>query len=448
MKRILIMLLVAASAAGTLLAAQLTVLDVKADRATCVYGAGETATVTVRATDGKGKALMAGRLSYTVDNFGARQVERRTVDLAKENPFTVKVTKANPGFMRLNIKSATKGLVVARNPGVRQDGLYVYGIAFDPTRIQPGTPEPADFDAFWANAIRELDATVPLDLKLEPLPDQLNGEMRVWRISFASYGGRRVWGWLSKPKETAKGPFPVFVRVPGAGIGLRGPQVRKGAITLAMNVHSYPQPEGTGKAADAARDKAYKAQDAKFGPPNGVVRYCLAGIHKSREDYFYYASILGINRAINWLAKDPDCDLKHFTYNGTSQGGGFGLILTALNGHFTRSCIFVPAMTDLLGFRQEERQSGWPRLIEGQKSENRAAAEKNAPYFCGVNFARRIHCPIRFVVDFSDCTCAPHAVYSAFNVCPSKDKKIEHGIAYGHDPNRRFYSKLGAWEAR
>ena len=106
----------------------------------------------------------------------------------------------------------------------------------------------------------------------------------------------------------------------------------------------------------------------------------------------------------------------------------------------------MPAITDLLGSRQEERRSGWPRIIEAQKPENRAAAEKNAPYFDGANCAARITCPVRVVVGFADCVCPPAGVYAAYNLIPSKEKKIIHGIGMGHSVYGRFYSQLKEWE--
>jgi cephalosporin-C deacetylase-like acetyl esterase len=237
-----------------------------------------------------------------------------------------------------------------------------------------------------------------------------------------------------------KGPFPVRVNVPGAGIGACGTTASDNEITLTMNVHSYPQPD-----TPEERDEAYKAQDERFAAPRGVARYCHAGIHLSREDYFFYASLLGINRAVNWLWAHPKADRADFTYSGTSQGGGFGLMLTGLNGHFTRSCIFVPAICDHLGHRVEGRESGWPKLIDAQRPENRAAAERNAPYFDGASFATRITCPVRVVVGFSDQHCPPASGYAAYNCIPSADKAILHGIGMGHGAFQRFYDELGVW---
>lgn len=423
-----------AAAAG----AEKVSFTVETDHTNALYRCGEVATFTVTARDAAtGAALRAGTLGATLDNFGSRKVAERTIDLAQENPFVLKATQAVPGFLRLQVKSRTKGLEVEANKG--QGAPFVWGVAYEPERITPGAARPADFDAFWADAVKTLDATVPVDARLEEIPAKSNAQRTYYRVSFASAGGRRVWGWLSMPK--GKGPFPVEVSVPGAGIGATGTGGDGRRISLTMNVHSYPQPE-----TPEAREAAYKAQDAQFAAPRGVARYCQAGIHESREAYFYYASLLGINRAVNWLWARPEVDRTRFTYSGTSQGGGFGLMLTGLNGHFTRSCIFVPAITDLLGFRQDGRQSGWPRIVEAQKPENRAAAERWAPYFDGVHFAARITCPVRLVAGFADTVCTPCGVYAAYNAIPARDKKIYNGLGMGHGVDPAFYRVLGAWQ--
>ena len=79
-------------------------------------------------------------------------------------------------------------------------------------------------------------------------------------------------------------------------------------------------------------------------------------------------------------------------------------------------------------------------------AEAKTAAEQNAPYFDGANFAARISCPVRVAVGFSDTTCAPCAVYAAYNNIPVQDKKIVHGIGMTHSCFPKFYQMLSAWE--
>jgi cephalosporin-C deacetylase-like acetyl esterase len=57
----------------------------------------------------------------------------------------------------------------------------------------------------------------------------------------------------------------------------------------------------------------------------------------------------------------------------------------------------------------------------------------------------RIKVPFRVTVGFADITCPPHAVYSAFNVMPSKDKEIFHGHGMSHAVDRVFEMKINQW---
>lgn len=66
---------------------------------------------------------------------------------------------------------------------------------------------------------------------------------------------------------------------------------------------------------------------ARFGAP----RYCQAGITESREDYFFYPVILGIDRAVDWVAARPDVDKSRFRYQGIGNGIG---MTHSCRGHF------------------------------------------------------------------------------------------------------------------
>ena len=407
--------------------------EADADHADWLYRCGESAVFTVALKGEDSAPVTNGTAEAWLDNFGARIVTaKRTVNLAKENPFKVSGTLEKPGFLRLNVHSK----------GVKP---VVCSAGFEPEGIRQGTPEPADFDAFWAEAKRKFDAEVPVDIRLEPVPEQSNGSYNYWRISTATYG-RRVYGWLSEPKDAKPGSCRVVVNVPGAGIGGRATGTGKDYIGLTMNVHSYAQPEGEGKDADARRKAAYEKENETYGRPFGVERYFHAGISKSREDYFYYPVILAINRTVDWLAKNPKADMKRFTYMGGSQGGAFGCMLMALNSHFTKGAVTVPAMTDTLGDAVDGRQEGWPRIVNAhRKNGGEEGVRKWMPYYDACNFAARIRCPVRFAVGFADETCAPHCVYAAYNRVKVADRDIIHGIKMTHHVFRDISVRLDDW---
>lgn len=419
--------------------------EVVSDHADCLYRCGEEATVTVKVSDTNGAPAKAGVFTVKLDNFGSRQEWMRKIDLANEPSaeFSFKAKRAQPGFMRFTF--ASKELVV-NNSGKVADRRgnpshsYVWGLGFSPEKIVQGVRCPDDFDAFWAAAVKKLDDEVPEDAQVTLIEEtSKKGPCNLYEVSFATVGGRRIRGFLSVPK--APGRYPVRITVPGAGPGGYGARCEPNAINLQMNVHYYAVVKDR-----AETDRRYAEQDREWGGKYGVRRYCTSGISESREAYFYYGSLLGINRAVNWLARRPDVDLSDFSYSGSSQGGGFGFYLTGLNRHITHACIFVPAITDLMGSKVDGRQSGWPQIVDSQKPENRAATERFAPYFDAANFAARVTVPVRVVVGFSDTTCPPAAVYAGYNAIPSRDKAIVNSPGMPHSVFERHYRELGEWQ--
>lgn len=404
--------------------------EISSDRQDALYRCGAEATFTVHAVWKDGTPVKRGSVEVALDDSGAKAVSEQSIDLSKTNPFRVKGRLDRPGFLQMRLSG--DGFSHTR-----------FAVGYEPERIVKGSPTPPDFRDFWERAVRALDETVPPDPRLEPVPDRSTGAFDFWRISFATYGGARVYGYLSIPKDaSASKKYPVRVQVPGAGKGswTNNMSGDPEAICMLITVHDFAPPfdlaELRGK-----HDELSGRLKAKWGTPY----YDLAGIAKSREDYYFYKVILGANRAVNWLASRPEVDRSDFTYSGTSQGGGFGFYLLGLNRHFTRGVMFVPALADILGCLAG-RRSGWPRLVEQQRPEDRSAAQANAPYFDAANFAPYITCPVRVVAGFSDNTCPPAAVYAAYNAIASRDKDILHGIGMTHSVRGGFYEELGSWQ--
>lgn len=413
-------------------------LEVSSDHPDAVYRCGEKAVFAVKAVDAAtGVAATGGVIRIRLDNFGESVRFERTVNLAEEASVTLEGSLAEPGFLRLLAKAESKGLKLVANAG---QGEFNWAVAYEPERIRPGAPCPDDFDAFWADAIAKYDREVPKDIRLDLYPPKCTDALDFYRLSLTTVGGRKLYGSLARPKDLSKGPYPLLLQVPGAGpssIGWGQP----GQVTVFMNVHYYEPLDADGK----ARAARQTTEDREWGAKYGVGRYTLAGISESREAYFYYGAILGIRRVFHWASKLPEVKATDITYDGTSQGGGFGLIMTALCPFMRKSTVFVPALTDLLGYKAGNRRSGWPRLVESQPEPGRATAERWAPYFDGANFAARIRTPIAFEVGFGDNVCPPQCGYAAYNVCPAADKRIYHGIGQGHAVPGEMYGQLAKW---
>ena len=408
---------------------------VETDRPDAIYRCGENATftVTLQSTNNLAKPIDLANVAVRIDNFGPGVVTNAVFDLSATNVFTISGTLAEPGFLRV---------VLPKTKDPRKDPSD-FSAGFEPENIRKGSPSPEDFDEFWAKAIRDFDESVPADPQMELVPERSDGAFNYWRVSFAAPHGTRAYGFLSIPKDASpEKKYPVRVEVPAAGHGSWTFRMTgaKDAICMMMSVHPFELPDD--------QEENIRRQRAVFTELQeryGTRDYTRAGLDVSREDYYFYRAILGINRAVNWLAARPEADLGNFTYSGTSQGGGFGFYLLGLNRHFTKGALFVPACTDTMG-QFAGRKAGWPNPVDGEPEEGQEARAKNAPYFDGANFASRIRCPVRVAVGFSDIGCAPCAVYAAFNEVRVEDKGIVHGIGMTHDCLSTVYSELLTWQ--
>ena len=416
------------------LAASGATYKVDIDRSSGIYRCGEKATFTVR-------LLSSGNLATNVtacaqlDNFGTSVVTNLPFCIDTTGvTFTVSATLKEPGFLRLTLPPTQNG----------RDDPFVFSVGFEPEKIVKGSPSPADFDAYWASERARLAREVPLDAQVVRVPERCTADFDYYRISFATFG-RRVYGYMSIPSDHSKAPFPVDFGVNAAGFGgwTNDMGGSKDSIRVQFSVYTFP-PDWKWK--EIGLEAKYKKMNAELKSKYGENNYRHAGIAESREAYFFHPVLLGIDRAVDWLAARPDVDRSRFRYEGTSQGGGFGFYLCGLNRAFTRAAFYVPAITDTMGYLKG-RESGWPKIVENNSStpDRRAAAEKWAPYFDGANFASRITCPVRVAVGFSDTTCPPCAVYAAYNEIKSADKGLVHGIVMTHSCSARFYKELGNW---
>ncbi len=404
---------------------------VSVDKDDAVYKCGEKATFTVTALDEQGNLLKSGTANIYLREERASLVGEHVMDFSKQNPANFTATLDNPGFVWLTIN----------NPDNDYDsrGKSLTAVGFEPEKIQPYTPNVADFDKFWADGIARVQE-IPLDPQIVPAPEFNDAEFDTYRISFANIDNTRIYGFMAVPKGKTR-PLPVVVSVPGAGAGsiypdtyfFRHPEL----ITIIMNVHAYEP-----------KNKEYIQQALKDSlKGTGAIAYAYVNA-EDKEKYFYRRAILGINRVFEFLEQRKDLwDQENLGVWGSSQGGMFAIILSGLNPDkvdFAGSN--VPAMAEHYAVLNN-RTPGWPRLLENSKE----GGKEVAPYFDIVNFARRITSPIYVGVGFIDIACVPSSVYAAFNVIPAEDKKMFAAPKMGHSfdaefvraMQHRMYKELG-----
>ncbi|MDD3585755.1 MAG: acetylxylan esterase [Thermoguttaceae bacterium] len=389
------------------------------DQANHLYQCGQKATFTFTALGTNGKPLTAGHLLVVFTNDNRDTLSQQTFDLSKGNPVTASETMKVPGFMiaKITVTDAT----AKKN---RVNALA--GAGFEPEKITPGIPEPADFAQFWADGQTEV-RQIPIDVQKKRIDTLSNSKCDIFSVNFATVNNQRVFGYLSVPKQ-GKGPWPTLVMVPGAGPGTGPDQgnVLQGFVCLYMNVFPYEVPVDV-----KARQEAYKKYTyGRHYPRNGM---------PDRNKMFFRPAYLGIDRAVDWLAEQSYVDANRMGVYGSSQGGGSSLILAGMNKHFKACVSNVPAICDHNGLLKG-RASGWPHFASSPEDREMLKA---ASYMDAVYFARRINCPAKVIVGFIDLTCSPSSVYAAYNSIRGPKYMIEK-TEMGHSGSPE-YDKAVEW---
>ena len=393
-------------------------LTVTADRKDFHYKACETAVFTVKAVD-DGKALVGTKVEITLTYDGLTLLKKENAVLDNEGKAVIRGSLDKAGFLRC---AAT---LVHNN----KRSSAVIGAGFDINKIAPAVAKPADFDKFWETALKKAAESDP-DFKIEKLDKLSTDKSTVYKVSVASPHGR-VYGFLRIPKSSA--PVPLQVSVPGAGPSVTAPpsEGKYKIAALYANVHNYDPLDPAKSSA-----QAYKEITAKG-------HY----MHRSYEDLEnnqMYNSIIGINRLVECIARLPEINSKKLIYSGSSQGGGFGIILAGLvPGRFTEVVSNITALCDLNGYRAG-RSSGWPVINAATPMSE--SSKKNVVYFDAANFATRIKkTKVTVIMGYSDTVCAPSSVYAMYNSIKTENKKIIPLAFMGHqvwDPYIRAAEKM------
>jgi len=394
-----------------------TIVQVNSNKKSGLYKLGEKATFTISVVD-NGNLLKKGIIKVKLSADMLKEIKTQSFDLSKNNPFTISSSMTHPGFIycRATLRKKVWGAA---------------GAGFNPTAIKLSSSSPTDFDKFWSDGRKRLNK-IPLDIKLIKLPKYCDTKQDSYKISFANIDNTRIYGFLSVPKNS-KGPFPAILSIPGAGPGAFSPYLKgwasRGVLALVMNVHKY-DPPGSRKEIKNLYNKLNKKKV-----------YMRQG-SQDREKIYFRRSILGIDRALNYLASRPDFDKKHLVVYGSSQGGAFTLIMAGLNPRkVTAAAANVPALCNHMAFL-DKRMPGWPQYfksIKGRKLQNSVL-----PYFDAANFARKITCPIIASVGFVDTTCPPSSVYAAYNLIKAP-KYMFNEPTMRHSQSKRYSKFLSKW---
>jgi len=285
---------------------------------------------------------------------------------------------------------------------------WVFTYDFD--NYRPATTRPPDFKQFWAAALKE-SATTPLDVEMTAAPEKDTAAAEAFRISYATLGGRRIYGWYSRPKKLS-GKCPAQIRFPSSGVyPLSGPEMARDKCTLWIGIHGFD----------------VDLSNMPSGPDPGK-SYWTAGIASPQTSMWriIYTSLV---RAVDFMLAQPQVDPDRIAVVGGSQGGGLSMVAAGLD---PRVDFCRPGHSGLprLDWTVKHAPGYWPFGMTAKPAgQSEEQFLKTLAYFDAANFTQDIRCPVVAEVGMMDTVTA-----SGNQIC-----------ALAHVPRGQLYLVCSPW---
>ena len=357
-----------------------------------------------------------------MNGFRGKTDVQATVVTDKGEPFCTKTVTADlrkgadtlyiplalePGFYRVSLGLANSNL---------QD--YSFNIGCEPEQIVSPQDKQPDFDAFWADNLKQL-ASVPMRAKMTRLPEHSSEARTMFRVDMLSFGGNEISGIVLIPNKPGRFPAKISYMGYGADVWYPDPSSEPDLVDLTLSV----------------RD-----QGLNRTPGQGWVRQGL----DSKENYYYRGAFLDCVRAIDFVASLPQVDPERIVAEGGSQGGAFTLVAASLDHRLKAIAPFVPFLSDFPDYFQVAE---WPgnEILPAAKAAGIADEDlyRTLSYFDVKNFTDRIECPVLMGFGLQDPVCPPHTNFAGFNMIRTPKQWICFPFSGHH-----VEDEAGWWEAR
>lgn len=381
-------------------------------KSTSIYAMGEKAGWTVAPA---ANAPAGAKYRYSLRKNDSQVIQTGVIDGAA----TIEAVLNEPAMLYLDI---------APESG---DGKHIAaGAAVAPTQLKPSTPRPKDFDAFWAEKIKMLEA-IPAEPVVTPGDSGREG-VEYATIRLNNIAGSHVYGQIAKPAREGKFPAMLILQWAGGPYPLQKPWVvdRAAEGWLTLNIEAHDVPGNLPQEFYDALPQIIKAYNSLYDDDRG-------------RNYFL-RMYLGAYRAADYLAARPDWNGKILVATGTSMGGQQSFAVSGLHPKITHMIVHVPAGADSNG-GLHGRLSGYPNW-----DSSRPKVMETALYFDTVNFASRIKAVSLVSMGFLDEVCPPAGIWTAFNQIPGRKEVVPlPTAAHNHqstpEQQRAYTERSGKW---
>ena len=288
---------------------------------------------------------------------------------------------------------------------------------FKPKEIKTSPHKPADFNDFWATALKELSTVNPAySVKLDSA--QTTYSHKVYLVTMKSLGGVVVHGWLTVPKVW--GFYPVLVGLPGYKVVLK-PLYGDDFITFQFNIR-------------ASKAKGDPIQDKEWD-------YTLFNID-NKDNYIYRGAYMDCIRAIDFLCnnKDLGIDTSRIAVSGGSQGGALAFVTAGLD-HRVKACIadnpIYCDMHNLIEISERRVPIEWPinrykEYLHQSPHYSMKTILNTMDYYDPQNFTPMIQCPVLLGLGLLDKLAPPATIFAAYNKLSDDVKRNSETYSFFH----------------
>lgn len=284
-------------------------------------------------------------------------------------------------------------------------------------------PKPDDFDAYWSDALAELEAT-PADAELRPAAFgcRVAAAYDLW---FSGVRGARVHAKVLIPRQASNAPGLVAFHGYSQNSGdwsQRLAYASEGFVVASMDVR--------GQGGDSTDPGGYKGTTF-YG-------HIVRGATDAAENLLYRHIYLDCVRLARLVADLPQVDSRRICATGASQGGGLALACAALEPSIVRVVSQFPFLCDWKRVWELDLVDGaydalrWHFRMFDPLHRQEDEFFQTMGYIDVQHLALRIEADVLMAVALLDEICPPSTQFSAYNKIRSP-KSVEIYPDFGHE---------------